>query len=233
MKEEPKTNPDGEPAYRRPEGTAPNEDAEQKKSDNEFDNVRVIPPKMPREFIHVVRPGNVDKENSIISLTSKLANTVRETADETLDSIKHVAESMLDSEGDSKHVTLRSTNHQYAKDKKDVYDNISIEKKWVMKKTRIDVPVRYERIFINGEELKFGVEEAFDEIKDRILDTVAVGQDNKDNTEYNWVPLFGHDTEMQSEIPLYAEELIVSKRKVIVGKVIIRKRQITKKKTEK
>ena len=74
MKEEPKTNPDGEPAYRRPEGTASNEDAEQKKSDNEFDNVRVIPPKMPREFIHVVRPGSVDKENSIISITSKLAN---------------------------------------------------------------------------------------------------------------------------------------------------------------
>jgi hypothetical protein len=38
---------------------------------------------------------------------------------------------------------------------------------------------------------------------------------------------------MQREMPLYAEELIVSKRKVIVGKVIVRKRQITKKKTEK
>jgi len=232
VKEEPKTNPNDEPAFTRSEGTASNEDSEQKKSDNEFDNVRVIPPKMPREFIHVVRPGNVDKENSIISLTSRLANTVRETADETLDSIKQVTESMMDSEGNSKHVTLRSTNHQYAKEK-DVYDNISIEKKWVTKKTRIDVPVRYERIFINGEELKFGVEEAFDEIKDRILDTVSVGQNNKKNTEYNWVPLFGHDTEMQREMPLYAEELIVSKRKVIVGKVIVRKRQITKKKTEK
>ena len=36
---------------------ASNEDAKQKKSDNEFDNVRVIPPKMPREFIHVVARG--------------------------------------------------------------------------------------------------------------------------------------------------------------------------------
>ena len=42
-----------------------------------------------------------------------------------------------------------------------------------------------QRIFINGEELKFGVEEAFDEIKERILDTVSVGQDNKNNTGYN------------------------------------------------
>jgi stress response protein YsnF len=33
---------------------------------------------------------------------------------------------------------------------------------------------------------------------------------------------------MQTEFPLYAEELVISKRKVMVGKVIIRKRQITK-----
>jgi stress response protein YsnF len=233
VKEEHKENPNEESAYTRSEDTAPNEDAEEKKSDNEFDNVRVIPPKMPKEFIHVVRPENVDKENSIISLTSKMANTVREAADETFDSIKHMTESVLGNEADSKHVTLRSTNQQYTKDEKDVYDNVSIEKKWVTKKTRIDVPVRYERIFINGDELKFGVEDAFGEIKERILDTVAVENDNKNNTTFNWVPLFGHGTKMKSEIPLYAEELIVSKRKVIVGKVIIRKRQITKKKIEK
>lgn len=29
------------------------------------------------------------------------------------------------------------------------------------------------------------------------------------------------DTEMQTEIPLYAEEIIISKRKVMVGKVVI------------
>jgi stress response protein YsnF len=46
---------------------------------------------------------------------------------------------------------------------------------------------------------------------------------------YDWVPLFGTESEMQTEFPLYAEELVISKRKVMVGKVVIRKRQITKK----
>jgi stress response protein YsnF len=99
-------------------------------------------------------------------------------------------------------------------------------------KTKIEIPVRYEMIFVNWEELRFGVDEAFSEIKDRILDTVSVEHDNKNKTEYNWVPIFGHDTEMQREFPLYAEELIISKRKVMVGKITIRKRQITRKQTK-
>ncbi|HEY9398662.1 MAG TPA: hypothetical protein VIP29_02060 [Nitrososphaeraceae archaeon] len=41
-------------------------------------------------------------------------------------------------------------------------------------------------------------------------------------------PLYGPDTELQlqTEIPLYAEEIIISQRKVMVGKVLIRKRQV-------
>jgi hypothetical protein len=42
-------------------------------------------------------------------------------------------------------------------------------------------------------------------MREEILNTVAVENDNKNNTSFNWVPLFGYDTEMQSEIPLYAE----------------------------
>jgi hypothetical protein len=98
------------------------------------------------------------------------------------------------------------------------------QKKWVTKKTRIDVTRPLRKDFHNAEELRSVVEEAFSEIKERILDTVAVENHNKNNTTFSWVPLFGYGTEMQSKIPLYAELLIVSKRKVIIGKVIIRKR---------
>lgn len=232
MKEKPKEHSNNKPAYTRSGSAASNEDSDQRKSNYEFDNVRVIPPKMPREFIHIVRSENFVNENSIISLTSKLANTVKDAADGTIDSIKQVAGAMLETDGDSKQVILPSTNQEFPKDKNDVHDEVSIEKKWITKKTKIEIPVRYERIFVNGEELRFGVDQAFSEIKDRILDTVSVEHDNKNKSEYNWVPIFGHDTEMQREFPLYAEELIISKRKVMVGKITIRKRQITRKQTK-
>ncbi len=74
---------------------------------------------------------------------------------------------------------------------------------------------------MNNQELRFGIGEALNEIKDRFLDIVSIENDKEDNIEYTWVPLYGPDTEMQTEIPLYAEEIIISKRKVMVGKVVI------------
>ncbi|HJU79585.1 MAG TPA: hypothetical protein VJ599_08485 [Nitrososphaeraceae archaeon] len=210
---------------------ASDESSEQKEKNEEIDKTRIIPPKLPREFMHIVRPAYFVKENSIISLTSKLANTVKDTTDETISSIKQLAGPLVDNNGkpDSKHVSLPPTQHQKLVDKKDMHDIVSIEKKWITKKTKIEVPVCYEKVFLNDQELRFGVEEALTEIKDRILDVVSVEHHKENSAEYNWVPLFGPDSEMQTEFPLYAEELIISKRKVMVGKVIIRKRQITKK----
>ena len=202
-----------------------------KKRDYESDEIRVIPPKLPREFIHIVRPAYLTKDNSIVSLTSKLANTVKDTTDETISSIKQLAGPLVDNNAEDKLVESHdSTIQQHVStENKDLHDVISIEKKWITKKTKIEVPVLYERVFVNDQELRFGVEEAITEIKDRILDTVSVEHHKENNTVYDWVPLFGTESEMQTEFPLYAEELIISKRKVMVGKVVIRKRQITKK----
>lgn len=202
-----------------------------KKRDYESDEIRVIPPKLPREFIHIVRPAHLTKDNSIVSLTSKLANTVKDTTDETISSIKQLAGPLVDNNVEDKLVESHdSTIQQHVStENKDLHDVISIEKKWITKKTKIEVPVLYERVFVNDQELRFGVEEAITEIKDRILDTVSVEHHKENNTVYDWVPLFGTESEMQTEFPLYAEELIISKRKVMVGKVVIRKRQITKK----
>ena len=202
-----------------------------KKRDYESDEIRVIPPKLPREFIHIVRPAYLTRENSIVSLTSKLASTVRDTTDETISSIKQLAGPFVDNNVKDKSLQAphSTTRQRGSTDKKDIHDVVSIEKKWITKKTKIEVPVLYERVFVNDQELSFGVEEAITEIKDRILDTVSVNHHNENNTVFDWVPLFGTESEMQTEFPLYAEELVISKRKVMVGKVIIRKRQITRK----
>jgi stress response protein YsnF len=51
------------------------------------------------------------------------------------------------------------------------------------------------------------------------------------NQQLKGKALYGPDTEMRTEIPLYAEEIIISKRKVTVGKMVIRKRQVTEEHT--
>jgi len=202
-----------------------------KNHDYETDKIRIIPPKLPREFIHIVRPAYLTKENSIVALTSKLASTVKDTTDETLTSIKQIAGPLVDDNIEDKSVKAELSNARQNTpiENKDVNNVISIEKKWISKKTKIEVPVLYERVFVNDQELKFGVEEAMTEIKDRILDIVSVEHHKENNTLYDWVPLLDTESEMETEFPLYAEELVISKRKVMVGKVIIRKRQITKK----
>jgi stress response protein YsnF len=207
----------------------PNKHANTKNKSSEIDEERIIPPKLPKEFIHIVRPANLDKEKSLISLTSKLANTVKDRADETINSIFQAASPSTDNDHSSKRKEGPDTP-QISADAKQVHDVVSIEKKWVTKKTKIEIPVSYERVYVNDHELKFGVEEAVSEIKDRLLDTVSVERDKENNLEYNWVPLFGPDTDNQTEFPIYAEELVISKRKVMIGKVVIRKRQVIKQK---
>ena len=43
---------------------ASDEKSEQKEENQEIDKTRVIPPKLPREFMHIVRPAYFVKENS-------------------------------------------------------------------------------------------------------------------------------------------------------------------------
>ena len=38
----------------------------------------------------------------------------------------------------------------------------------------------------------------------------------------------GSDTEIEKTIPLYAEQLVISKKIVKVGEIVIRKREVTK-----
>jgi stress response protein YsnF len=233
MKENPDTSLDkGKRRYKTSDGSpASANESNSKKPGLEDDKVTVIQPESPKEFIHIVRPAYFVKQNSIRAMTSKLASTVKDRADEAINSIKQVTGPSTDSDIGSKTVIVPVIQQQFSTNKRKVDEVVTIEKRWDEKKTTIDVPVGYEKVYVNNEELRFGIGEALTEIKDRILDIVSIEHDKENNAAYNWIPVFGLDTEMQTEFPLYAEEIIISKRKVMVGKVIIRKRQITKEET--
>jgi len=233
VKENPDTSLDkGKRRHKTSERSPTSEsEAGSKKPGHKDKELTVIPPESPKEFIHIVRPAYFVKQNSIRAMTSKLASTVKDRADETINSIKQVAGPSTDSDIGSKPVIVPVIQQQFSTNKRSVDDVVTIKKRWATKKTKINVPVGYEKVYVNNEELRFGIGEALTEIKDRILDIVSIEHDKENNAAYNWVPVFGPDTEMQTEFPLYADEIIISRRKVMVGKVIIRKRQITKEET--
>ncbi len=65
-------------------------------------------------------------------------------------------------------------------------------------KKNVEVPLKYERIFVNNEELAKGFGETLTQIRDTILKIVPVEQNKKEDYDNsNWIPLLGPDTEME------------------------------------
>jgi stress response protein YsnF len=93
------------------------------------------------------------------------------------------------------------------------------------------VNVNYDEIFVNGKQVGTTMADTFKDIKDKILDIVSFDRNNEDkeldNAGGEKIPLLGDGTEMEAIIPLYAEEVIISKRVVKVAELVIRKRKVT------
>ena len=109
-----------------------------KKRDYEIDEIRVISPKLPREFMHIVRPAYFTKENSIVAHTSKLASTVKDTIDETISPIKHLAGPLVDNNVKDKSLQAphSTTRQRGSTDKKDINDVVSIKKNGLQRRQR-------------------------------------------------------------------------------------------------
>jgi hypothetical protein len=73
--------------------------------------------------------------------------------------------------------------------------------------------------------------DTFKDIKDKILDIVSF-DNNKEDKELGdaggeKLPLLEDGTEMEAVIPIYAQEVVISKRRVKVAELIIRERKVT------
>jgi stress response protein YsnF len=192
----------------------------------EISKSTIFPPDSPRKVTDVIRPAYFVKQKSISSMTAKVANTLKEKADKSLDMLTGNKQ-ILDESLELASLRIPVIKEEFSTETKNVVEDVSLEKRWLQKKTSIDVPVGYEQLFVNGQQLRFGFGEVLNQIKEKILDVIPIDQDKEKEQENIWVPLYGQDTEMDKTIPLYAEEIIVSKRKVKVGEVVIRKREVT------
>jgi stress response protein YsnF len=138
--------------------------------------------------------------------------------------------------------------------KKTVIENVKVEKKWNTTTKKIEVPVSFEEVYINGKDLKsYGEEDEDDilsELNKRIIKSYE-DMDNVQNKQYSVlerneskrevVPLYNVDddnrinniyndvtnTEEKKIIPILGEEIIVNKRIVKLGELILAKNKVT------
>jgi Domain of unknown function (DUF2382) len=200
----------------------------------------IVPMDKQKADVYEVRPSHFVKQSTVGARASQVLESAKEKAQEAVEAIKGVGGlgvTTIDSDISGEPLTLTVLEQKFSTDKKTILETASIEKRWVEGKKFLEVPIKYEQIFVNKEELGkgslvSGLGEAATQIKHAILKIVPVDLNKKEEAEpdsnSNWVPLLGPDTNPERTFPLYAEQLVISKKVVKVGDVVIRKRQVTK-----
>lgn len=246
-----------------------------------------ISPKKSKDSRMTIKPSVIHQEGSFSTKVDHLFESVKEKTSDYFDKAKIKQHNINSFAATGTNVQEANKVHnqqefvipvleeKYILSKNIVLEDIKIEKKWINHNEKIQVPVSYEKLFVNDKELDaYSKENIFTQIKDKILDFVYVEgstNENKIENEANEevqqkeqeklmdkyhhtknekevhkvngerVSLFDdekgnftNDTNnntiqndnTQKLIPLYAEEIIITKRKIKVGEIIITKRKI-------
>lgn len=245
-----------------------------------------ISPKKSKDSRMTIKPSVIHQEGSFSTKVDHLFESVKEKTSDYFDKVKIKQHNINSFAATGTNVQEANKVHnqqefvipvleeKYTLSKNIVLEDIKIEKKWITHNEKIQVPVSYEKLFVNDKELDaYSKENIFTQIKDKILDFVYVEgstNENKIENEANEevqqkeqklmdkyhhtknekevhkvngerVSLFDDEKgnftndknnntiqndNTQKLIPLYAEEIIITKRKVKVGEIIITKRKI-------
>ena len=194
----------------------------------------VVPPEMPKATLTIIRPTTVQEEESFTGRTADLMESMKDKTDEAIDSIKSaigqgVSRTVTDL--GSEPLVIPIIQQKSTSETKIYTEDITIEKRKVERKKNIEVKVAYDEIFVNGKEIGSSMGDTFREIKDKILEIVTFDHDRDEKElekiKRDMIPLLENSSETEKVIPLYAEQIVVSKRTVKVADLIIRKRKVT------
>ena len=246
-----------------------------------------ISPKKSKDSRITIKPSVIHQEGSFSTKVDHLFESVKEKTSDYFDKVKIKQHNINSFAATGTNVQEANKGHnqqefvipvleeKYTLSKNIVLEDIKIEKKWITHNEKIQVPVSYEKLFVDDKELDaYSKENIFTQIKDKILDFVYVegsSNENKIENEANeevqqkeqkLMDKYHHtknekeiykvngervslsddekanftndknnntiqNDNTQKLIPLYAEEIIITKRKVKVGEIIITKRKIT------
>jgi stress response protein YsnF len=112
--------------------------------------------------------------------------------------------------------------------KESVASNTIIEKRWVTKTELVRVPVTYEEIYVNGKPMSSG-----GGILAGLKKALSGKNDNRNESKDmepkgGFVPVSA--TEAEKVIPVYGEQIIITKKMTKVNELVIRKRRIVENK---
>ena len=150
--------------------------------------------------------------------------------------------------------TVPVIEEDFSVSKKTVIENVKVEKKWNTTTKKIEVPVSFEEVYINGKDLKSYAEKDEDdilsELNKRIIksyedmddaqkkqysilekneskrEVVSLLYNVDDDNRININGITNRGTE-KKVIPILGEEIIVNKRIVKLGELILAKNKVT------
>ena len=257
---------------------------EENKDDNKKKNLEVNPiiisPKKAKESKMTIRAHKVHQEGD--SITSKIGRLFGSFKEKTTDYAQKVQTQHQDinsfaatkvqvgtniekQEGQQQFV-IPIIEERYNLSKKTLAEDVKIEKRWIIHDEKINVPIAYEKIFVDDKELdSYSKEDILTQIKDKIINFQYIGESDEDENKIekekkedikrqqkekdrqqvkvkeDEIQLFDEEKtsstrtlsnndvlndKTQKVIPLYAEQLIITKKKVKIGEIVIRKNKV-------
>ena len=257
---------------------------EENKNDNKKKNLEVNPiiisPKKSKESRMTIRAHKVHQEGD--SITSKIGHLFGSVKEKTTDyvqkvQIKHqdinsfattkvINETIIEKEGRQQQFVIPIIEERYNLSKKILAEDVKIEKRWIINDEKINVPIAYEKIFVDDKDLdSYSQEDILTQLKHKIINFQYIGEsdDNENKIEQEkkedikrqqkekdrqQVKVKEDDMQLFDEektnfsshtrnneilndkkrevIPLYAEQLIITKKKVKIGEIIFRKNKV-------
>ena len=194
-------------------------------------------PKPLKPSVIIIKPSALQKEASFAAKTSEILDSVKEKTTQAFDTIRESAgqgtvqtELQLGSEP----LVIPVLAEKFYTSKKNETEEVMIEKRWITRREKIEVPVRSEELFVNDKEIAhYSTGVRLNEIKEKILEVVYENKKPGTKIEGEIIPLSdvnedgGGAMETKKVVPLYAEQILVSKKLVQIGEVVISKRSIT------
>ena len=194
-------------------------------------------PKPLKPSVIIIKPSALQKETSFAAKTSEILDSVKEKTTQAFETIRESAgqitvqtELPLGSEP----LVIPVLAEKFYTSKQDQTEEVMIEKRWTTRREKIEVPVRSEELFVNDKEIShYSAGARLNEIKEKILEVVNENKKTGTKIEGEIIPLFDVDEdgseakETKKIIPIYAEQILVSKKIVQIGEVVISKRSVT------
>jgi stress response protein YsnF len=194
-------------------------------------------PKPLKPSVTIIKPSALQKETSFAAKTSEILDSVKEKTTQAFETIiESAGQGTVQSElplASEAHVIPVLSEKFYTSTKNQI-EEVMIEKRWTTRKEKIEVPVRSEELFVNDKEIShYSTGARLNEIKEKILEVVHENKKSETKIEGEIIPLLDVDEdggvakETKKVIPLYAEQILVSKKLVQIGEVVISKRSVT------